>query len=144
MKKWLIYTGCLLRGLIVLYLINRANNEATTAQTVLAQQKAAETKAEGILSNAPRDLVISAYTWQKREGGSTAVHSFSVHNTSKRHAYKAISLRFFYFSDLGTEVGRIDQVIDKVIQIGETVRVDRLELGMLPQHTYGADVEIID
>jgi hypothetical protein len=107
MKKWLIYTGCLLGGLIMLYLINRANNEATTAQTASAQQKAAEAKAEGIRPNAPRDLVISAYTWQKGEGGSTALHSFSVHNTSKRHVYKAISLRFFYFSALGTEAGRI-------------------------------------
>jgi hypothetical protein len=35
-------------------------------------------------------------------------------------------------------------VIHKAVQIGETIRVDRLELGALPQDADGADVEIIN
>ncbi|QJW89970.1 hypothetical protein HNV11_11580 [Spirosoma taeanense] len=141
MKKCLKITLYVLGGLLVLSLIGRITRKATPAEIdgLENQQKAAVIKAAR--PNARRDLTINKHTWQKGEAGSMALHSFSIYNASKQHDYTTIRLRFFYYSDLGVEVGHSDQVIDKTVRVGQTIRINKFVAGLIPQHTFGADME---
>lgn len=76
--------------------------------------------------------------------GTIAYHWFTVLNTSRRHTYTKLPVRFIYYSETGNEVGRIDKVIDRAIRTGESIRMENVETEIRYQHTDGADMEITE
>ncbi|GAB3955008.1 hypothetical protein GCM10028805_41370 [Spirosoma harenae] len=144
MKKWQKITLLVLGTLIVLSLIYQVRHKAHIAEIDFSekQQKAALSEASKL--NPRRDLVIKTFTWQKAETGSIAYHWFTIYNTSKRHSYKTIPVRFLYYSEAGDEVGRTDKVIDKAVKIADTVHIAKVATALLYEHVDGADMEIIE
>ncbi len=142
MKKWLKVTLYSLGSLIVLILIWRINSTDNYTKTVLLEKQRKAVVDKTARPNTQRDLVIDTFRWQKNERNSIGYHWFTVRNTSKRHNYTTIPVRFSYYSDAGEEVGYVDKVVHKAIKIGETVRVDKIETALPDQHADGADMGI--
>lgn len=144
MKKWFKITLCGLGSLAVLGWIWRVNQiddlDKNTIQQ--AQQKAVENLAAR--PNAKRDLVLNTFRWQKNEVDTVAHHWFTIFNTSRRHSYTRIPVRFIYYSEAGDEVGRTDKVIDRAIRTGESIRIENVETEIRYQHADGADMEITE
>ncbi|MCK8495623.1 MULTISPECIES: hypothetical protein [Spirosoma] len=142
MKKWLKVSLYSLGSLVGVILIGQINSTDDYIKTTLLEKQQKAVVSKNAEPNTQRDLVINTFRWQKSEQDSTGYHWFTVHNTSKRHSYTTIPVRFSYYSDAGEEVGYVDKVIDKAIKIGETVQVDKIETALPDQHTDGADMEI--
>ncbi|GAB3946657.1 hypothetical protein GCM10028805_17530 [Spirosoma harenae] len=128
----------------MLILIGQLKHQAKIAEIALRQAQQKADLLQAAKPNASRDLVINKFTWQKDEVGSVAYHWFTIYNTSKRHMYTTIPVRFSYYSESGDEVGRTDKVIDKAVRIGETVHLNKVATELLYEHVYCADMEIIE
>ncbi|UHG94511.1 hypothetical protein [Spirosoma oryzicola] len=144
MKKWFKITLYVLGSLAVLGWIWRVGQADDLDKNLVrqSQQKAVEDLAAR--PNAKRDLVINSFRWQKNDVGTVAYHWFTVFNTSKRHTYTKLPIRFIYYSEIGNEVGCINKVIDRTIRTGESIRMENVETEIRYQYADGADMEITE